>query len=406
VSHAKQRLKDAIWQLKEVRNNAREDRKRRLKALAELREDITKARRKLAKALEEEKAANVHQDRLRALRSKLERLQEQFGRQDTRKATLQLEVIRLRKRTEKLNVASKRATRGGVCDLCGRVLDKERAAKAEAEALLQLERTREVLKTVTDDVRDLRTRWDALATTIRELERESRPSLSVPDCKAQLRRARERFEAQKKQRSNWDDMTVKAMELKGIRKRDLQSLRTKLNKAERQIKYVLHMEQEYARDIPLDIQDASLPFLNKKASRYTNIITDGHIDIEFATEKMNKGGNAKEGMCVITKNIRGGSKYIKQSKGEKQKVDLVVASSLQALSDETARASVNAVFYDECYDSLDNQSISRVTQFLHEELKKRESVFVITHKMELASEFSNVLRVTRNTDGATILEED
>jgi len=399
------RCEDAKGYVRKAKAGAVEERKRKKERLQICSKSITKARRTLKEAIEAEKAAKERDDRVKALQSRLDAVKKRFELADGQKTTYLVEERELRKQMDRYNAVLKKGAKGvGYCEHCGGQIDNGvvKGLCNNVEALYDI--AHQAYTKSADEVKGLRDLWEKLAKEIRAQEPVKDSSWSVAHARDYLREAKEALQVVKKEKPTWREAWLNAKKRMAKLETQLAQSKKKAASAKRQLAYVLHAEREYSHDIPLDIQDASLPFLNKKAARFSKIITDGIIDVEFATEKTNKGGNTKEGICVTTQNARGGSKYIQQSKGERQKIDLVVASSIQALNTEMARAGVNTVFYDEPFDALDAASVERVMQFLQEELKTRESVFVITHNVALQSHFNNVIEVSK-PEGGTIFSE-
>lgn len=401
VSLATQRA-DALVSWRKARKNAKDEAATRRGNIERAQQALTKARGKVSVALAEKKASLSHAKRVVKLQKRVDAIRKEFEGHDVIKTEYELELRRFKAQLDHYDKASD--SKSGFCDYCGSKVNKMTLAELYNNAKKGWRLANTGYLETADKLKVIRARWDALVNTIRELESKTKTSVSISAAHADVSDAEYHLKSVKNERPTWS--MEAAVTKRTLKKRMQQHRRAKdkLASLKRRMKYLEHADQEYSRDIPLDIQDASLPFLNKKAVRYSKIITDGVIDVEFATDKKNKGGNTREGMCVNTRNVNGGSKYVKQSKGEKQKVDLVVASSIQALSNEMARAGVNAVFYDEPFDALDAASVERVMQFLQEELKSRESVFVITHNKALESHFNNVIQVYKQKGNTIIME--
>lgn len=141
--------------------------------------------------------------------------------------------------------------------------------------------------------------------------------------------------------------------------------------------------------------DTALPILNEKVDHYARAVTGGSIHIEFKTQSELKSGKTVDKFEVSVVNQHGAGAYKGNSAGEKAKIDLCVGLALQALVASRARSSINVAFFDEPFESLDEAAIECVATLLTEELKDRESVFVITHNEALKAFFPNVLTVIK-----------
>lgn len=148
--------------------------------------------------------------------------------------------------------------------------------------------------------------------------------------------------------------------------------------------------------------DSVLPYLNARAEEYSNTITAGNILVEFRTQKVNKSGELKEEMHIHVENSIGGDKYNLNSIGERAKIDLVVGLALQDMAISKSKAHVNIAFFDEPFDGLDDVAMDRVVDLLSNVLRKRESVFVITHAQSLQAYIPQSLQVTKKDKRSTI----
>lgn len=387
--------------LKKAQNNACDQAATKKGNIDRARQALAKARGRLKEALAARREASRNTDRAAKLQKRLDAVRKEHFNADTKKTAAQLERRNFHDQLEHYDKVWQ--SKDGKCAHCGSKINKATIRKLHAQTKERWRTAYADYEEWSEKVKLLRTEWDRLAKQIRELDRAvAAPSITAAED--DVAHAKQHLTAVRDEEPTWSIAAAEAKKLYKKLVKELKRKRARVVKAERRLEYLLQAEREYSHDIPLDIQDASLPFLNRKAERFGRIITDGVIDVEFTTEKTNKSGNTKEGICVATRNNSGGSKYVQQSKGEKQKIDLVVASSIQALNNEMARAGVNTRFYDEPFDSLDAASIERVMQFLLEELKSCESVFVITHNVALQSHFNNVIEVSK-PKGHTIIRE-
>lgn len=401
------------------------ERDRILGAIAEFREDIAQAEAKAAKATAQRKAqlreaqkqeaqardrmhlALKQQEEAKSDKKHIANLEAEHDELDdraqalrTRKGALEADGLRVVRRLR--HYETKQA--GVECKECGAKVTKANLDRIVKALRAEFEQYKVAYDKIDRRLEKTKKEYEAVNTELMQLNEDHQKRLNVEQERASYKKAINWRKDIEQLANTWAQAVEQPQKRLKQYKALLARQKTMLRKHKRNIRYLEHIEQEYARGIPLDIQDTVLPFLNSTANKYSQIITDGSVDIEFATEKTNKSGTTKEGICVLARNHQGSGKYKLQSKGEKQKIDIVVASALQELSMETAHANVNLVIYDEPFDALDAASTERVMQFLQEELTRRESVFVITHNTSLQSNFSNVVEVTKQ-HGASVIRD-
>ena len=142
--------------------------------------------------------------------------------------------------------------------------------------------------------------------------------------------------------------------------------------------------------------DSIVPFLTEKANYYLDFLTNSEIKILFDTTTVNKS-NDKEVDKLSIKLFKNGKEYgfEKTSGGEKKRIDICISLALQSLLTSKANC-VNISVYDELFDSLDDIGVDCVMNLLQEEIKHKDSIFVISHNDNLKDRFKNVLTVRKN----------
>lgn len=132
----------------------------------------------------------------------------------------------------------------------------------------------------------------------------------------------------------------------------------------------------------------SIEAINAKSKRFAPMIF-GTDDIEFTLN----GNN----LDIIFQ----GKDYESLSGGERQRVDLITQFAIRGMLSERNGFSSNILFLDEITDSLDRQSCDKVIQFITDELKDTESVFIITHHNDLDMPYDSQIIVRKDTEGVS-----
>jgi DNA repair exonuclease SbcCD ATPase subunit len=87
--------------------------------------------------------------------------------------------------------------------------------------------------------------------------------------------------------------------------------------------------------------DGVLPFLNKRAQYYADIMSGGDLQVSFATQRQLKSGAWKEEFQVHVVNRQGADVYAGNSAGEKRRSDIAVGWALGDLAAARAKKSIN-----------------------------------------------------------------
>ncbi len=140
--------------------------------------------------------------------------------------------------------------------------------------------------------------------------------------------------------------------------------------------------------------ETALPLLNEHAARYSHIVTDGTMTIEFRTRSELKSGKTVERFEVAVINRHGAADYHGNSQGERAKIDLCVGLALQALVASRAKTRFNVAFFDEPFAHVDHAAHERIINALVDTMG-RDTVFVVTHDSDLKAHFPGSITVIK-----------
>lgn len=155
----------------------------------------------------------------------------------------------------------------------------------------------------------------------------------------------------------------------------------------------------YGRDgLQAELFAAAVPVLNHASTRYSQLLTGGRIQVTFNPFRGTRTEDLirVEGASALT--------YDGLSRGEKERVDLILAFSLRNLARWRLPEPVNVSVYDEVFDHVDEAGLRVVSRLLTEEAQAGGSVFVVTHNAAMKALFpgARVLRVIRQNDEAVV----
>ena len=98
-----------------------------------------------------------------------------------------------------------------------------------------------------------------------------------------------------------------------------------------------------------------------------------------------------------------GKEYENLSGGEKQRIDLIVQFSIRDMLCQFMNFSANLIALDEIYDSLDATSSQNVTNMISKKLNDIETVFIISHHLELDIPYDKQIFVVKNERGVSTI---
>ena len=141
--------------------------------------------------------------------------------------------------------------------------------------------------------------------------------------------------------------------------------------------------------------DHVVPILNKRAQKYAQTLMEG-VDVSFSAQKKLKSGELRDKFDITVSNSHGADGYLGNSGGEKRKIDIIVARTLQSLEEDRSSMTCNLSWWDEVFESLEETSCEAVMTMLREEATHRPAVFVISHLDWLKPHFTRILRVIKS----------
>jgi len=130
-----------------------------------------------------------------------------------------------------------------------------------------------------------------------------------------------------------------------------------------------------------EILGSAAPVLNAAAHRYSELLTDDNIRVEFNALR------GKKTEDLIRLSGSGSPRYEGLSSGEKRRVDLIVALSLRSLARWRLSRPVNISLADEIFDALDETGLQRVSAVIQQDTDELSSMFLVTHNPQMKSMF-------------------
>lgn len=185
--------------------------------------------------------------------------------------------------------------------------------------------------------------------------------------------------------------------------RRIQNLTAQVAACERQIRHLRFWEEGFSnRGIKSLLLESVTPFMNQRASYYTQALSDGEIKIEFSTQTTLKSGEVREQFSVQVTNENGADTYAGNSGGEKGRADLAINFVLSDLVASRARKAFPQRFFDEPFEGLDESGVDAVMALLSAMAVDAGSVFVITHQPGMKGLFDGTLTVVKERGRSVI----
>jgi DNA repair exonuclease SbcCD ATPase subunit len=132
--------------------------------------------------------------------------------------------------------------------------------------------------------------------------------------------------------------------------------------------------------IPSMLIDDSIPFMNKKISKYLDLLTNGRYIVSFDTLDETKAGDYRDKISVhVIDTETGANSRIQLSGGQTRILDIATILTLGDLQTNIQDVKFNILLFDEIYDALDYDNAAYVSKVLNK-LKIGKSIYVISHK--------------------------
>lgn len=164
----------------------------------------------------------------------------------------------------------------------------------------------------------------------------------------------------------------------------------KLNLREHQ-EVLSKMNTYIKRDFRGILLSNSIDYINKRAKDYASKIFNTD-EVEFKLD----GNNIDISFCK--------KDYENLSGGEKQRIDLITQFAIRDMLAKQVGFSSNILFLDEITDSLDKESCDKVIDFVTNEFKDIESMFIISHHADLDIPYDSEITVCKDIMGVSRIQ--
>jgi DNA repair protein SbcC/Rad50 len=151
------------------------------------------------------------------------------------------------------------------------------------------------------------------------------------------------------------------------------------------------------------IIDNALPELESSANAILHRMSDGAMQVQFATQAQGARGDLLETLDIRIADASGTRAYEMFSGGEAFRVNFAIRIALSQLLAERAGAQLQMLVIDEGFGTQDGQGRERRIEAINSIAADFEKIVVITHIDELKDLFNVRLDVIKSRDGSRVL---
>ncbi len=164
-----------------------------------------------------------------------------------------------------------------------------------------------------------------------------------------------------------------------------------------QLKYLEFWDTGYSNaGVKSFLFDSILPFLNRQAQKYADILSGGTLRVNFNTQTANKSGEVKDKFSVEVVNTKGSEAYKGNSSGERARADIAISWALADLAGTRAQKPVQFRALDEPFEHLDEEGVEGVFKLLKHAQEEHGTILCITHNEALQDRFNKVWTVDKH----------
>ncbi|MGC8838637.1 MAG: AAA family ATPase [Anaerolineae bacterium] len=146
--------------------------------------------------------------------------------------------------------------------------------------------------------------------------------------------------------------------------------------------------------------DQALPEITEEANRLLSRMTDGRMRVDLQTQRETKSGTTQEVLDILISDELGSRPYELYSGGEAFRVNFALRVALSRLLARRAGARLQTLFIDEGFGALDTVGRERLMEAIASIQDDFACILVVTHVEELKEMFPVRIEVTKGEDGS------
>lgn len=177
----------------------------------------------------------------------------------------------------------------------------------------------------------------------------------------------------------------------GILNENIKSLETESDSLNSYKSKIAKMSRAVNKDFKSYMLEDIIQYLNEKLSYYSNFITPS------AKVKIVQSS----GKIEIYKDS---STYESLSGGERRRLDIIIQLSMRDMMSTITNFHCNLLVLDEIFDNLDKDGCDRLIKLLYTQFNEIDSLYVVTHRVDLDLQGDQELVVVKNEMGISELQ--
>jgi DNA repair exonuclease SbcCD ATPase subunit/intein/homing endonuclease len=142
--------------------------------------------------------------------------------------------------------------------------------------------------------------------------------------------------------------------------------------------------------------------IEKIANQLLSNLTDGNVNIQIQTQKLNQDGTFREVFDIIITDEHHSSSFNMFSGGEKFRIAFVIRMALSILLSRRSGVKVSAIFYDEAFQDLDESGIDKMMEIFGLLSQDFRHQLVITHTSQMKDYFDDIITVEKTSEGSFV----
>lgn len=323
------------------------------------------------------------QNKIRELNQELDKVRGEFHRDSSEKTRADILISNTKRECQDL-LTLINGLKSAVCPTCHQnITDQSQLDKMKEDNQNLLIQKKKSLSDAFNLSTELDTKIKEYNSKITELLSEIKGSESVV---TELSAYIVKCDKQKNSSSIYENTIKDLSEKVEVLNKEIESYSVELSSIESDYEICSYLKSQLSRKFRSFLLEGILAYMNIKCKEYSKYLfsTQGDVSLEI------NGNNIDIKL--------GGRNFEDLSGGEGRRVDILLQLVQRDLAKNESGFSSNILVLDEVLDNLDNLGSESVISLLEYKSPDISSMFVVSHKTDLALPFDTKIKVVKNTD--------
>lgn len=406
-------IKEKDEKIKRIKKEIDEERKRMVHFSKDAKRQLNAKKLMLADAIKKE-----------SYHDKIEKLKESIEFLNEKKLSLkiQLEQGISKVKQEKLMLKQLEKTEskiGKTCDYCGNIISGELLEKriASSKNFIKMEHSNNIIKSgnidelgmeITKQNKELvkliekeKEHEDEILNLKKYIERDKYElKMQLDNRNKNVRRLMKFLKEVETEKNAFVATTKRLKENIDKLKDQVSQLEEKQHSLNEKLTYKEAWVKGYSKEeLQTAVLRSTVAELNGEMQRISDILTDGTVTVELATEKQLRNKNIKNIFEFKISDInKKNLPFVEWSKGQKKRIEIIVSFALMNIEENI----IQEVFLDELFDGIDETGMGKIMILLETEATKRKRFVIFSHSKEIKSLFSNTAYIQLKNGVSTL----